>query len=128
MQHRFMTAGGHTCVALNEFEKILQHGKWQIHNTPIGKLYSEYCAAEEVVEVLGKQMCTSEAKPKRNKYASEFFGIDLYGECYLHSTEKLNALVVPAVCKYEREGKTLAQQELPKAKPEKGQNASKRKW
>lgn len=108
MYHRFIASGGHTCIALNVMIAILKKGKWQIHNIQVGKLYSEFYAADEVAEVLGNKMDVSGFKPKRNNYASDFFGIEVYGECYLHATSETNWLVVTAVCKYERDSTTLA--------------------
>ncbi len=128
MQHRFCAEGGHRSLAFHELVEILKQSKWKIHHTPLGKLYEEDWIADEVVELLSSTVCISGNKPRRNHYASEFFGIELRGDCYLHSNEVLNHLVVPAVCIFEREGKTLAHQGLLKANPPLGENAPNRKW
>jgi hypothetical protein len=128
MYHRFIANGGHTCISLNEVVAILKQGKWQIHDTPIGKLYSEYCAVDEVAEVLGSVANVSGIKPRRNNYASEFFGIEVCGECYLHATPEVNWRVVTSVCIFERERKTLAHQGILKATAPFGENAPNGKW
>lgn len=122
MQHRFIGGGGHTSMAFSELVEILKQGKWKIHHTPIGKLYELDWIADEVVELLSSTVRINGSKPRRNHYASEFFGIELYGDCYLHSNAELNHMVVPAVCKFEREGKTLAHQGLLKATAPLGEN------
>jgi hypothetical protein len=126
MQHRFSVGGGHRSLAFHELVEIIKHGSWKIHHTPLGKLYELDWVADEVVELLSSTVRINGNKPRRNHYASELFGIELYGDCYLHSNEELNHMVVPAVCKYERDGKTLAHQGLLKANAPLGENPPRR--
>ena len=113
MYHRFLVQGGHTCIAASEAQAILgsPNRESKIHQTPIGTLYSESYSVQDV-EVLNNTIRLDREKPKRNHYASDFFGLDVYGDCYLKTIEGLSHLVVPAVCKYERDGKTLAEYSL----------------
>lgn len=129
MYHRFMALGGHTCASVSEALEVLENADrlWEIHQTQIGTLYSESRVIREV-ELLDNTIRIERGQLKRNHYASEFFGIELYGECYLKTIEGFSWLVVPAVCKYERQGKTLAQQDLPEAKPQQVKNPPNRKW
>jgi hypothetical protein len=126
MYHRFIANGGHTCISLSEVVEILKQGKWKIHHTPLGKLYEEDWIADEVVVLLSSTVRISGSKPRRNHYASEFFGIEVCGECYLHAAPEVNWRVVTSVCIYEREGKTLAHQGILKATAPLGENPPRR--
>ncbi len=89
MYHRFIVQGGYTCVATSEALALLEcsNSEWKILQTPIGTLYSVSNSVEDVV-VNEHTVRLDRDKSKRNHYASDFFGFDVYGDWYLKTVIK----------------------------------------